>query len=56
MVINTSFKSDVELDDSGNVKKYAGNDTECAMLFIADKIIKQVRAYFDAAGNVEDSR
>mmetsp|Transcript_31673 Transcript_31673/g.77666 ORF Transcript_31673/g.77666 Transcript_31673/m.77666 type:complete len:1129 (-) Transcript_31673:386-3772(-) len=39
MVINTSFKSDVELDDAGEVKKYAGNDTECAMLYIADRML-----------------
>ncbi len=46
MIINSSFKSDVELDEAGNIKKYAGNDTECAMLYIADLLIKQVFACF----------
>jgi len=39
MVINTSFKSDVELDEGGAIKKYSGNDTECALLFISNKML-----------------
>ncbi|EKX52947.1 hypothetical protein GUITHDRAFT_161121 [Guillardia theta CCMP2712] len=40
IVVNTSFKSDVEWDPvSGNVMKYTGNDTECAMLCLSNKIL-----------------
>jgi len=38
-VINSSFKSDVELDSFGKVVKYSGNDTECAMLVLASKLL-----------------
>jgi len=39
MVVNTSFKSDVEWDKAtASVVKYAGNDTECAMLLLANLV------------------
>jgi len=44
-VVNTSFKSDVEVDASGQIKKYAGNDTECALLFVSDKMLKDEGGY-----------
>eukprot|EP00961_Rhodomonas_salina_P105218 1417134-Rhodomonas_salina.1 len=40
MVVNTSFKSDVEWDQAtAQVVKYAGNDTECAMLLLANRLL-----------------
>mmetsp|Transcript_43410 Transcript_43410/g.88814 ORF Transcript_43410/g.88814 Transcript_43410/m.88814 type:complete len:1057 (+) Transcript_43410:288-3458(+) len=40
MVVNTSFKSDVEWDkNTAQVVKYAGNDTECAMLLLANRLM-----------------
>eukprot|EP00283_Hemiselmis_rufescens_P003929 CAMPEP_0173418082 /NCGR_PEP_ID=MMETSP1357-20121228/310_1 /TAXON_ID=77926 /ORGANISM="Hemiselmis rufescens, Strain PCC563" /LENGTH=1081 /DNA_ID=CAMNT_0014380511 /DNA_START=137 /DNA_END=3382 /DNA_ORIENTATION=- len=45
MVVNTSFKSDVELDGAGQIKKYAGNDTECALLFVSNKMLREEGGY-----------
>ena len=39
VVINSSFKSEVEADAQGRVVKSDGNDTECAMLLLANNMM-----------------
>eukprot|EP00285_Hemiselmis_virescens_P009234 CAMPEP_0173407858 /NCGR_PEP_ID=MMETSP1356-20130122/68224_1 /TAXON_ID=77927 ORGANISM="Hemiselmis virescens, Strain PCC157" /NCGR_SAMPLE_ID=MMETSP1356 /ASSEMBLY_ACC=CAM_ASM_000847 /LENGTH=470 /DNA_ID=CAMNT_0014369085 /DNA_START=69 /DNA_END=1478 /DNA_ORIENTATION=+ len=39
VVINSSFKSNIEVSSSGTVTRSDGNDTECALLLFADTLL-----------------
>jgi len=45
LVVNTSFKSEVETDIDGGVVRYEGNDTECALLLLANALLGRGKSY-----------